>query len=55
MFDVSWNSCGRIASGEIAPAISENTSQVLDVAYKSRLVLNVFKWKTGRRTEHARL
>ena len=37
MFDGSWNSHGLTASRGIVSAIAESTSQVLDVAYKSRV------------------
>ena len=37
MFDGSWNSRGWTASRVIVAAIAESTSQVLDVAYKSRI------------------
>ena len=37
LFDGSWNSRWWTATRGIVPAIAESTSQVLDVAYKSRV------------------
>ena len=53
MFDGSWNSRGWTASRGIVSAITESTSRVLDVAYKSRVCSQCVGMEKERGTEHA--
>ena len=53
MFDGLRNSRRWTTSKGIVSAISESTSQVLDVACMSRVCSHVLGWKKERRTERA--